>query len=69
MTELLHQAVLKDAVDELMSDEGVLSIILFGSVSRGEESARSDIDLWVIRDTDDFTRRHLVRDGIALEMW
>lgn len=69
MAELKHQAVLKNVVDKLTSDSGVQSIVVFGSVSQEEESARSDIDLWVIRDTDDFTRRHIVREGITLEMW
>lgn len=39
----------KAAVDELKDDlEGVLGIVLYGSVARGEADRRSDIDLWVL---------------------
>lgn len=52
-----HQETLRTLVDELVLDETIQAIIVFGSVARGEEQARSDIDVWVIRDTNDFTRR------------
>jgi predicted nucleotidyltransferase len=39
----------RTAVDELCNElEGVLGVVLFGSVARGEADRRSDIDLWVL---------------------
>ncbi|WP_232685682.1 nucleotidyltransferase domain-containing protein [Halobacterium zhouii] len=43
------QAPTKAAVDELVSHlDGVVGVILYGSVARGEADRRSDIDLWVL---------------------
>ncbi|MEZ3165041.1 nucleotidyltransferase domain-containing protein [Halorubrum sp. RMP-47] len=47
-----HKPV-KAAVDELTGRlDGVIGIVLYGSVARGEADRRSDIDLWVLT-TDD----------------
>ncbi len=46
--EEYHQPV-RAAVDELTAElEGVLGIVLYGSVARGEADRRSDVDLWVV---------------------
>jgi predicted nucleotidyltransferase len=43
------QQPVKAAVDELTTGlDGVVGIILYGSVARGEADRRSDIDLWVL---------------------
>ena len=43
------QAPTKATVDELVSHlDGVVGVILYGSVARGEADRRSDIDLWVL---------------------
>ena len=43
----------KAAVDELMARlDGVVGVILYGSVARGEADRRSDIDLWVLTQSD-----------------
>ena len=43
------QPPVRAAVEELCNDlEGVLGVVLFGSVARGEADRRSDIDLWVL---------------------
>lgn len=43
------QEPVKAAVDELTDClDGVVGVILFGSVARGEADRRSDIDLWVL---------------------
>ena len=43
------QEPLKAAVDELTDRlDGVIGVILFGSVARGEADRRSDVDLWVL---------------------
>jgi predicted nucleotidyltransferase len=43
----------KAAVDELTDRlEGVIGIVLYGSVARGEADRRSDIDLWVLTTND-----------------
>jgi predicted nucleotidyltransferase/biotin operon repressor len=44
-----YQEPAKAAVDELTARlDGVVGVILFGSVARGEADRRSDIDLWVL---------------------
>ena len=43
------QTPAKAAVDELIARlDGVVGVILYGSVARGEADRRSDIDLWVL---------------------
>jgi predicted nucleotidyltransferase len=47
------QKPVKAAVDELTDRlEGVIGIVLYGSVARGEADRRSDIDLWVLTTND-----------------
>ena len=47
------QPPVRAAVEELCNDlEGVLGVVLFGSVARGEADRRSDIDLWVLVEED-----------------
>lgn len=45
------------------------AMILYGSVARNEHTANSDIDLWLIKETDRFRRLHEVHDGILVERW
>ena len=47
--QLDFQEPVKAAVDELTSElDGVVGVVLYGSVARGEADRRSDIDLWVL---------------------
>jgi len=47
------QKPMKAAVDELTGClDGLIGIVLYGSVARGEADRRSDIDLWVLTTTD-----------------
>lgn len=47
------QKPVKAAVDELTGRlDGVIGIVLYGSVARGEADRRSDIDLWVLTTND-----------------
>jgi len=47
------QKPVKAAVDDLISRlDGVIGIVLYGSVARGEADRRSDIDLWVLTTND-----------------
>ena len=47
--QLDFQDPVRTAVDELTSElDGVVGVILYGSVARGEADRRSDIDLWVL---------------------
>jgi len=47
------QKPVKAGVDELTDRlDGVIGIILYGSVARGEADRRSDIDLWVLTTND-----------------
>ena len=47
------QKPVKAAVDELTDRlDGVIGIVLYGSVARGEADRRSDIDLWVLTTND-----------------
>ena len=43
------EAAAETLVDEL---DGVLAVVLYGSVARGEADRRSDIDLWVLVNAD-----------------
>ena len=50
-----------DEVDELV---GLVGIVVFGSVARGEADRRSDIDLFVVVDGDrTVARRHVYQTG------
>lgn len=62
-----HQELLREITQELYHDNNVLALILYGSVSRKEESANSDIDLLAIINEDYLQKRHTVRDGITIE--
>ena len=47
------QKPMKAAVDELTGClDGLIGIVLYGSVARGEADRRSDIDLWVLTTND-----------------
>ncbi|MYL68622.1 MarR family transcriptional regulator [Halorubrum terrestre] len=47
------QEPVKAAVDDLTGRlDGVIGIVLYGSVARGEADRRSDIDLWVLTTND-----------------
>jgi predicted nucleotidyltransferase len=46
-------APVRTAVDRLVEQlDGVLGVILYGSVARGDADRRSDIDLWVLVEAD-----------------
>lgn len=47
------QPPVRTAVDELLDTlDGIVGIVLYGSVARGEADRRSDIDLWVLVEDD-----------------
>ena len=62
-----HQDIVKTITTELAKDENVLALLLYGSVSRGEEKANSDIDLLAITSEMHFQLRHELRQGISVE--
>ena len=62
-----HKELVEEITQELYHDNNVLALILYGSVSRNEESANSDIDLLAIINEDYLQKRHTVRYGITLE--
>lgn len=62
-----HQELLEKLTQELHDDDNVLALILYGSLSRKEESANSDIDLMVITNEYHLQKRHSVRYGITVE--
>jgi predicted nucleotidyltransferase len=51
MTQMLIDSYLHDAVD-LLKDQNTQKIILFGSLSKNQNSEYSDIDLLIILDID-----------------
>lgn len=52
------QQPVRAAVDAIVSDlEGVVAVVLFGSVARGEADRRSDVDLWVLVEADRLTNQ------------
>jgi predicted nucleotidyltransferase len=62
-----HKELVKEITQELYHDNNVLSLILYGSVSRNEESANSDIDLLAIVNENHLQKRHTIRYGITIE--
>lgn len=47
------QAPVRAAVDEIVDRlDGVIGIVLYGSIARGEADRRSDVDLWVLVEED-----------------
>ncbi|GKX66366.1 nucleotidyltransferase domain-containing protein [Inconstantimicrobium mannanitabidum] len=62
-----HQELVKEIAQDLYKDNNVSALILYGSVSRHEESANSDIDLLAIVNENHLQKRHVVRNGITVE--
>lgn len=62
-----HQELVKEITQELYKDNNVSALILYGSVSRHEESANSDIDLLAITIENHLQKRHAVRNGVIVE--
>lgn len=62
-----HEPV-KAAAERLIEElDGVLGVVLYGSVARGEADRRSDVDLWVLVRTDRMSnqrRANRVREGL-----
>ncbi len=51
-------SALSRAVDNISKIDGVVMIILFGSIARGEVDEGSDIDLFVVFESENSMRRH-----------
>jgi predicted nucleotidyltransferase len=64
---ITHQELVNEITQELYKDKNVSALILYGSVSRHEESANSDIDLLTITNENHLQKRHEVRYGITVE--
>ena len=64
---ITHKELVQELTQELVKDSNILSLILYGSVSRNEESANSDIDLLLIVNENHLQKRHIVRQGITIE--
>ena len=64
-----HQELVKKITQELLENDNVLMLILYGSVSRHEEKDNSDIDLLLISKSQDFQlqKRQQIRNGITVE--
>lgn len=62
-----HRELIKEITRELYEDDNALALILYGSFSRHEESANSDIDLMVITNEYHLQKRHAIRCGITVE--
>ena len=62
-----HQELSRIITRELLADENVLALMLYGSVSRHEEKANSDIDLFVIVNEKHCQKKHQKRYGITVE--
>ena len=60
---MMSDALLKD-LKELGAKKGISCIIMFGSFARGEEDARSDVDICVIMVQDDRNLKESIGDGV-----
>lgn len=56
---------LQVAIDEKDDIDGVVGIVVFGSVARGDADRQSDIDMFVVVDGDRTTARRIVTDVVA----
>ena len=63
----IHRKLVDEIAQELYKDENVLMLILYGSLSRGDEQLNSDIDLMVITNEHCLQKRHVIRKGIVIE--
>ena len=59
-----HEETLAAFADDLRSDDGVLAVIVTGSVARGTERTDSDVDVCVLVDEERF-REEAARDGLS----
>ncbi|CCQ33442.1 DNA polymerase beta domain protein region [Halorhabdus tiamatea SARL4B] len=55
----------RESVEEADAIEGLVGIVVFGSVARGTADRGSDIDLFVVVDGDRTTARRLVTDVVG----
>ena len=62
-----HHELVREITQELYSAENISALMLYGSVSRNEEAAHSDIDFLVIVYEKHCQKRHIVRSGITIE--
>jgi|GEM_PF-1435174 len=60
--------LIKEIAQERYEEDNALALILYGSFSRHEESANSDIDLMVITKEFHLQKRHEIRWGITIEL-
>lgn len=66
--QVAFQKPVKAAVDELTAElEGLVGIVLYGSVARGEADRLSDIDLWVLV-REDRAKNQREANAIATEL-
>ena len=61
---LIHRELVDVIAQELYTDENTLMIILYGSLSRGEEQMNSDIDLMVITKEYCLQKKHVIRGDL-----
>lgn len=60
------EAPVREAVEQLRSElDGVLGIVLHGSVARGEADRRSDADLWVVVREDRAANQRAANEVVA----
>lgn len=62
-----YQELVREIAQELYNDDNVIALILYGSVSRNEECANSDIDLLAIINNYYLQKRQTVRNGVTVE--
>jgi len=63
----IHRKLVDVIAQELYENENALMMVLYGSLSRGEEQPNSDIDLMVITKEYCLQKRHVMRKGIVIE--
>jgi predicted nucleotidyltransferase len=62
-----HQKLVSKLTQDLYKDKNIFSLILYGSVSRHEETINSDIDLLVINNCNYLQKRHESQYDITIE--
>jgi predicted nucleotidyltransferase len=57
--------------NEKKREKGIVAILLFGSVAKGNIHPKSDIDLVFVKDSQEnlIKRKQIVRNGIKIDLW
>ena len=65
----VHRGVVRAVLDDVLSRDDVLGVMLAGSIVRGEGGPTSDLDVYVVVSSPWRQRRQLLLDGVPVEVF